>query len=236
MPAQVYDDPMPSDGTQPPAPVRVLLVEDDALLRASLARALEHDSLVLVGAASSAREAAAVAEKHFLDVLVTDLELGRGPNGVVLAHALRRQQPDLGVIVLTSYADPRLVGTKMAQLPTGAEYITKQSVTDLDMLRRAVMRVAMRGGRSHGDAPTVARAMGLTDAQVETMRLIAEGLSNAEIARRRVVTEKSVEVMVSRLRRQLEIDNDGSRNTRVEIARAYFALAGADAPDPARTA
>jgi DNA-binding NarL/FixJ family response regulator len=222
--------------TQPPAPLRVLLVEDDALLRASLAQALDMGTMSLVGAASSAREAAAMANERSLDVLVTDLELGRGPNGVVLAHALRRKQPDLGVVVLTSYADPRLVGTKMAQLPCGAEYITKQSVDDLDVLRRAVMRVAMRGGRPQGDEQAVIKAMGLTDSHIETMRLIAEGLSNAEIARRRVVTEKAVEVTVSRLRRQLGIEHDPSRNTRVEIARAYFTLAGADAPDPTRTA
>ena len=227
---------MPNDGTPPPTPLQVLLVEDDVLLRTSLAQALHRDHLALVGATSSAREAAAIADQRYLDVLVTDLELGNGPNGVVLAHALRRRQPDLGVVVLTSYADPRLVGTKMAQLPSGAEYITKQSVNDLDVLRRAVLRVAMRGSRAQGDEPVVANAMGLTDAQVETMRLIAEGLSNAEIARRRVVTEKSVEVAVSRLRRQLGIPHDPSRNMRVEIARAYFALAGADAPDPARTA
>lgn len=227
---------MPGPASTPIVRLRVLLVEDDGLLRASLARALDGEGLTLVGAAASAAEAAAIAAENHLDVLVTDLELGAGPSGVVLAHALRRHQPDLGVVVLTSYADPRLVGTKVAQLPSGAEYVLKQSVDDLDVLRRAVTRVALRGSHPLPGGPGVDRARGLTDAQVETMRLIAEGLSNAEIARRRVVTEKAVEVAVSRILRQLGIEADRTRNARVEIARAYFEMSGADAPDASRTA
>jgi DNA-binding NarL/FixJ family response regulator len=218
---------MAHDALSPPVAYRVLLVENDALLRQSLAAAFREPWVDVVGAVGSAQEATRIATKQPLDVLLTDLELGRGPNGIVLAHALRRRQPDLGVVVLTSYADPRLIGAKRSQLPDGAEYVLKQ-----DVIRRAVSRAALRGAQSGGgDAPV---GSPLTDAQIEIMRLVAEGLSNAEIARRRFNTEKSVEVSVSRILRQLGIEPDRSRNARVEITRAYFEMSGADAPDASR--
>jgi DNA-binding NarL/FixJ family response regulator len=223
---------MAHDALSPPVAYRVLLVENDALLRQSLAAAFREPWVDVVGAVGSAQEATRFATKQPLDVLLTDLELGRGPNGIVLAHALRRRQPDLGVVVLTSYADPRLIGAKRSQLPDGAEYVLKQEVDDLDVIRRAVSRAALRGAQSGGgDAPV---GSPLTDAQIEIMRLVAEGLSNAEIARRRFNTEKSVEVSVSRILRQLGIEPDRSRNARVEITRAYFEMSGADAPDASR--
>jgi DNA-binding NarL/FixJ family response regulator len=226
---------MPSDPLQPPVAYRVLLVENDALLRESLVAAFREPWIELVGAAGSAREASRIAAEHPIDVLLTDLELGPGPNGLVLAHALRRGQPDLGVVVLTSYADPRLIGAKLSQLPDGAEYLLKQQVRDLDVLRRAIARAALRGSGPARDGEALGDER-LSDALMETMRLVAEGLSNAEIARRRFVTERSVEVTITRIIRRLGLEVDRSRNPRVEVARAYFEMSGADAPDSTRTA
>jgi DNA-binding NarL/FixJ family response regulator len=214
-----------------PAHCRILLVEDEPLLRSALATALDDDTLRVVAAVGDTQAALAVAEP--CDVLVTDLDLGGGPNGIVLAHALRRSHPDLGIVVLTSYEDPRLVGTKLQQLPPGAAYLTKHGVDDLSRLRAEIVSAAQRGSRDadHRELPQAGK--GLTDTQVETMRLVAEGLTNAEIARRRVVTEKSVEVTISRILKALGRD-DGSLNPRVRITRAYYALAGADARSPRR--
>ncbi len=202
-------------------PLRVLLVEDDTLLRASLTSALESHGTRIVRACDAAAPAMAAAKTSAFDVLLTDLNLGDGPTGAVLAHAVRRHRPGVGVVVLTSYADPRLMGTKLAQFPSGTEYVLKESVHDLDVLRATLFRAAMRGAEPFTASPSESR---LTDTQVETMRLVADGLTNAEIARRRFVTEKSVEVTVSRILKQL--DGDRTLNPRVEIARQYFAMAG----------
>lgn len=207
-----------------PTAVRVLVVEDDALLRTSLAGALEGSWCAIVGAVGSAAEAMRIAQSKAIDVLLTDLDLSSGPGGAELAHAVRRIRPDVGVVVLTSYVDPRLMGTKRSQFPLGTEYLTKQSVQELDTLRIAVVRAAVRGAAPTPMAPA---DLALTDTQVEIMRLVAQGLSNAEIASRRVVTEKSVEVAISRTLKQLGVAPDRSRNARVEIARAYYALSGA---------
>ena len=218
-----------------PGTVRILLVEDDPLLRTALSTALAGDWCTIVGVAESAAQAMEIAAETPFDVLLTDLDLGTGPTGAVLAHALRREHPALGIVVLTSYSDPRLVGTKLSQLPPGTDYVMKQSIRDLDVLRTAVVRAAMRG--SDPTVPELADgAQSLTDTQIETMRLIAEGLSNAEIAERRFVTEKSVEVTVSRILKQLGIEADRTRNPRVEIARTYYAMAGSGATASARPA
>ena len=206
--------------------IRVLIVEDDALLRSAIASGLPDDDIVVTAAVATAQEAAAVADP--VDVLLTDLDLGDGPNGIVLAHALRRNRPDLGVLVLTSYQDPRLLGTKLGQLPSGAAYVTKQSVSDLAIVRSEIRRAAERGARD--ERPPVDRAQRLTDTQIETMRLVAEGLTNAEIAQRRFVTEKSVEVTITRILRALGPDDEGARDARVRITRAYYALAGSTPP------
>lgn len=206
-----------------PDAVRVLIVEDDALLCASLAGALQGSWCTVVGAVGSAAEAMRVVQHKPIDVLLTDLDLSGGPGGAELAHAVRRVRPGVGVVVLTSYTDPRLVGTKRSQFPVGTEYLTKQSVKELDTLRIAVVRAAVRGAAPTPVAPV---DLALTDTQIETMRLVAQGLSNAEIASRRFVTEKSVEVAISRTLKQLGVTPDRSRNARVEIARLYYALAG----------
>ena len=70
-------------------------------------------------------------------------------------------------------------------------------------------------------------ASGLTDAQVDTLRLLAAGLSNAEIARARFVTEKSVEQAIARAAKRLGVVATTSVNQRVSLARAYFRLIGA---------
>lgn len=205
--------------------IRALVVEDDSLLRSALASGLADGRIEVVAAVASAQEASTVTAP--LDVVVTDLDLGDGPNGIVLAHAMRRRRPDIGILVLTSYEDPRLVGTKLGQLPPGAAYVTKQSVADLAVLREQIVDAAVRGARDDVPPPSHGHVR-FTDTQIETMRMVAEGLTNADIARRRVVTEKSVEVTITRILRALDT-GDQDLNPRVRITRAYYALAGADA-------
>ena len=208
--------------------VNVLLVEDNALLRSSLGIALAHHGVRLVASCASASEAAEHLFSGTVDALVTDLDLGRGPNGITLAHAARTANPGVGVVLLTAYSDPRLVAGKLLQIPPGTEYVLKGEVDDVTVVCRAIQRAISRasGGFWEGRTSAIAEA-GLTDAQVETMRMVAEGLSNAEIAQRRVVAIKSVEHMVARIAKQLDISADPGRNQRVMITREYYRLIGA---------
>ena len=209
------------------AAVRVLIVEDDALLRSALAGALGSDAIEVIGSCATAAEAMAIARDHAIDALVTDLDLGARPNGIELAHALRRDDPDMAIVMLTSYADPRLVGAGASQMPPGTEYVMKQSVSDLDAIGEAIRRAVART-----TSPVPARdvrggsAVGLTDVQMETLRLVAAGRTNEQIAAERVVTRKSVEVTIARLSRRLGIPAGRSGNQRVLLTRAYYELSG----------
>jgi DNA-binding NarL/FixJ family response regulator len=157
-------------------------------------------------------------------VALLDLDLGEGPTGIDLAHALRRALPSIGIVFLSTYADPRLLGSVPA-LPPDSLYLTKQEVADTSVLADALH--AVQG--TLDDAHSAAREQGLaelTDAQIDVMRLIAAGYSNAEIARRLVIEEASVEKAVMRLIRQLDVRATRAENQRVMIAQAYFAVSG----------
>ena len=206
----------------------VVLVEDNALLRSSLGIALGHHGVHVVASCADVSQAVEHLSGGGVDALVTDLDLGRGPNGIALAHAARTANPEVGVVLLTAYSDPRLVAGKLLQIPPGTEYVLKSDVDDVMVVRRAIDRAIERA--QPGARETAARDMadqGLTDVQIETMRLVAEGLTNAEIAERRVVAVKSVESLVARIAKQLDISTDGGRNQRVMITREYYRLIGA---------
>lgn len=200
--------------------LRVMLVEDDDFTRVTLRAALEKYELQVVADASDAKRAIAKAVETRADVGVFDLDLGPGPTGMDVAHGVRKLMPGLGVVILTSYEDPRLLSASLAQLPTGAAYIVKQSLEDLGFLVEAI--------RGSVDTHLAVRAprVDLTDAQVETLRLLACGLTNSEIARVRVVEVKSVEQTISRTAKRLGIDGEGTLNQRVALARAYYTLVG----------
>jgi two-component system, NarL family, nitrate/nitrite response regulator NarL len=208
--------------------LKVLLVEDNALLRTSLADALGSTELKVVAACATASEAVEELRRGPVDVLVTDLDLGEGPDGISLAHVVRRMLPLAGIVVLTGYRDPRLVAGKLVQVPPGTEYVVKESVGSMDALRGAIDRSLLRAARADAGRGTRSADIGidLTDSQVETMRLVAEGLSNAEIAERRCVTVGAVEVAVSRIARALGIQHDRAHNQRVMITREYYRLTG----------
>lgn len=204
--------------------LRVLLLEDEALLLMMLAATLPDETMTVVGAFEDAKSAVAAAAETPFDVLVTDLDLtaGLGPNGIVVANVIRRAHPEAGIVMLTSYADPRLVGAKLEQVPDRTEYIRKHDVRDIEVLRAVIRRAAYGSLDRLADLP----AVDLTDTQVETMRLVAQGLSNAEIARLRVVSERAVEQTVNRIARSLGCGNDSSVNSRAQIVRAYYELTG----------
>ena len=216
--------------------MRCLLVDDDAFTRTTLASALQAHGVEVVSVADGVAQAIRALATSVssqggaaIQCAVLDLDLGLGPNGIDLAHALRRRDPDLGIVILTSFTDPRLLATSLREVPEGSAYVVKQSLEDMDILLSAIDGVT-RGQVGTAPAPRVA----LSDAQIETLRLLACGLSNAEIARVRVVTEKSVEQAIKRVAVALGIDTSARVNQRVALARAYFSLTGAERHTHAR--
>lgn len=202
--------------------MNVLLVEDNDFTRSTVAASLEAEGCVVVASVPSAREAVTAAVEQSIDCAVIDLHLGTGPTGIDVAHALRKDDPDLGIVILTSYADPRLLSADQRPLPEGAVYVVKNDIHSTAQLRAKVDAACGVGDSAAAGSGRVP----LTDGQVEVLRMVAMGLTNAEIARRRVVTERSVETALSRTVRRLGLEPDEGENSRVLLTQAYFAMIG----------
>lgn len=205
--------------------LRLAVVEDDAFTRMTLVAALKARGLNVAMVAADAAEAALLSKVHSIDAAILDLHLGSGPTGIDVAQAFRRQNPAVGLVFLTSFDDPRLLSTHLPQLPGNSQYLTKSAIGDVDQLVNAVRLAA--SGRGNTSGKMTNHILGkFTDSQIETLRLVAQGLSNAEIARRRFVTERAVEVAVSRVAKALGLEPDATRNQRVHMAKVFFRALG----------
>ena len=205
---------------------RVLLVEDEPFARTMLVTALRALGIDVLAACGSSSEALATARTLPVEVALLDLDLGPGPSGIDVAHALREREPGIGLVFLTSFTDPRIKDPRERALPPGSRYIVKSRLEDGEALR-AVILDARRDPRRSMTAPSTHH--GLTEQQVEVLRLIAAGRSNAEIAAERGVTEKAVERLVQRTLDALAVERT-SGNVRVLAARAYAELSGKPLP------
>jgi DNA-binding NarL/FixJ family response regulator len=205
--------------------LRVLVLEDDPFTRLSVVAALRHFGFDVVAEEAEPGKALERALTVKPEVAMLDLHLGEGANGLDVARELRRMNPKIGIVLLTSFEDPRLLGPSVPSLPSGTVYLTKRSVQNLTLLKAAVLE-ASANAKDNSEAEHLSPFGELSDTQVETLRLVAQGLSNSEIAKRRFVQEKSVELTISRVAKSLGITQSSSANQRVHIARVYFRSVG----------
>jgi len=204
--------------------VRVMLVEDDSFTRTTMKAALQLQGVEIVHDTASVASAMQVASSIKPDAAVLDLDLGKGPNGIDLALGLRRILPKIGIVLLTGFYDPRFLDPKIANLPAGSRYLVKRDIHEIEKLHEEILLSISNTSKS---TPILTNqfSQAIPDAQLETLRLIALGLSNSEIAKSRAVSEKSVEQAISRLINHFGIE-DSQINKRVELSRLYFQLTG----------
>lgn len=208
------------------ASTRVLVVDDHPFALATLTAALAGRGIDVRGA-TSAREALSVAIESRPNVAMLDLDLGPGPTGIDLAHALRKEFPAIGVGILTSFRDPRLAGVGVPALPLGSLYLCKADVSDIDVVVKAIellehAPLTRRAPLHMASGPTIA----LTDTQVEVLLLVGEGITTAEIAERRGVSTGAIEQTLTRICERLEIPRSSARNQRVQLVQALHRLRG----------
>ena len=206
---------------------RIILIEDDSFTRATMKAALQLQGLDVIHDTATPSSALRIAANAKPDAAVIDLDLGIGPTGIDVALGLRRIVPTIGIVLLTGFSDPRLLNSKIAQLPSGSRYLVKSDVREIEILYREVL-LSISISKSIGNSElkgSIPLPVKLPDAQIETLRLLAQGNSNSEIARTRGVSEKSVEQAISRLVSYFKI-TEVTSNKRVELARIYFKMSG----------
>jgi DNA-binding NarL/FixJ family response regulator len=216
---------------------RVLVINDDAFELAALSAALRLHTINVIGEAKNL----AVAENLFRslqpEVLVIDIQFD-GQEAITLLKKLRKLNPSLGIVLTTACPDLRLLGISIKDVPAGTQLILKKSISSLEVIaetirtaveiaesKKPVLWVDSHGSLHENAFASVLSAM--TDTQIETLRLVATGLSNAEIGRVRFVSEKSVEQIVARIAGHFTIAPDRTRNLRVLIAGQYYKWIGA---------
>ncbi len=195
----------------PHGPIRVAFVDDHSIVRRSLSAYLAaQPGIVVVGEASSGEQALAEAASWNADVIVMDVLMPGGIDGIETTRRLKRALPQVQVIVLSGYADDaRVIGALRAGAIT---YVEKDS--EPEQLLEAVRGAAQ--GRSVLDpklmqrvaqAQTMRHSDVLTEREGDVLKLLAEGLTNAEIAARLVVSEETVKTHVANILRKLGLSH-----------------------------
>jgi len=156
--------------------------------------------------------------------MVIDIELGPGPDGFDLAAALMAESPELAVVFLTNLPDPRVAGKSTKHIPKNAAYLRKSNLVDASELV-AALNVVLKSEDSSAfrhDLDSHRPLAELSAKQLEVLKLIAEGLSNQQIADARQTSVRAVEGMVSRIFEALGIDVQDAGNSRVDAVKKYF--------------
>jgi DNA-binding NarL/FixJ family response regulator len=199
---------------------RLILVEDDPFTRATLGDALALHGFDIRARVGTAFDAIEAQQTHNPQVALLDLDLGVGASGIDVAIALRKNNPKIGIVFLTTYKDPRLINSNIPNLPAGAIFLNKLEMNStakiaLQISLAIIKPLAKRSLRS-GPLSSMSKL------QIEILKDIAAGLSTAEIARTRGVSEQAIDKSINRISKNLGIPKSADTNLRVQIVRAYF--------------
>jgi DNA-binding NarL/FixJ family response regulator len=217
-------------------PIRVVLAEDQYLVREGLRRVLEtQEGIEIVSVCGDLDSLLRTVAAERPDVVVTDIRMppGNTDEGIQAAAQLRETHPDVGVVVLSQYATP---GYMLALLEGGSErrgYLLKERVKDLEQLVAAIQAVA--DGGSIFDPKVVETLVAenarseesplneLTPRERDVLREMAEGKNNAAIASALVLTERSVEKVIHSIFLKFGLTWEPAVHKRVKAVVLYLA-------------
>jgi DNA-binding NarL/FixJ family response regulator len=211
--------------------VHVVIAEDQALLRAGLARLFEDAGHEVVAAVENADSLCAAVGEHELDLAVVDVRMPPSftNEGIVAARWIRDTHPGIGVLVLSQHVEAAGAVSLVSQ--GGFGYLLKDRVLNVGEFLDAAERVA-RGG-SALDPAVVASLVGgehdglgeLTEREREVLSLMAEGLTNSAIAARLFLAERTVESHVRAVLMKLDLPEADGAHRRVLAVIAYLRAA-----------
>lgn len=210
--------------------LRVLVAEDQALLRQGLVRLLEDMGFTVVAEAADAVELLTLVRQHRPDVLVVDVQMPPDltDDGLRAALVIREELPEVGILVLSQYLEEHYALTLIGDDARGVGYLLKDRVEDMQAFGEAIRRVA--AGGSALDPEVVSRMVGrrrrdsrlddLTKREREVLALMAEGKSNPGIGAALGVTSAAVEKHVTGIFTKLGIGHEQTEHRRVQAVLA----------------
>ena len=219
--------------------MRVVIVEDHALLREGMVALLQESEIEVVAQADDGPGLLRIVEGHKPDLAICDVRLPPTftDEGIRAALEARRRHPELAVLVLSQYVEPAYSGELLAAGQSGVGYLLKERVSEVRTFVDAVRRVAEGGTaldrevvtslvreRTRSTAETPLET--LTPRERETLELIAQGRTNAAVARELVVTLGAVEKHVSNIFAKLGLPTTDDDHRRVLAVLAYLRATG----------
>ena len=211
--------------------LRVIVGEDDVLMREGIVRLLAEASLDVVAQAGDADDLLGKTLAYRPDIVVVDVQMPprREDDGLIAAMELRRRQPALGVLVLSQFNEESYALDLIGDSPEGVGYLLKESVGDIDTFISAIRRVA--SGGTALDAAVVRRMLGrdrhddplrtLTARERAVLAAMAEGKSNIGVAAALAISEAAVEKHVTAIFRKLNIGVESTEHRRVQAVLTY---------------
>ena len=212
-------------------PVRVVIGEDDVLMREGIVRLLTEAGYEVVAQAGDAPDLLRKALAHRPDVAVVDVRMppGRQDDGLRAALELRTRRPEIGVLVLSQYYDESYALDLIGDSAEGVGYLLKERVGDVKAFTQAVGRVAAGGsaldpevvGRMLGRRPSKSPLDRLSPRERDVLAALAEGKSNRGIAEALSVTDAAIEKHVRSIFNKLGLAPEPTEHRRVLAALTY---------------
>ena len=212
--------------------MRVIVADDVMLMRAGIARLLGDAGVEIVGEAADAAQLLRQVAGSQPDVAIVDIRMPptQTDEGLVAAREIRTRHPAVGVLVLSQFLSPSYGVQLLEDHPERTGYLLKERVSDLAVLVDALQRIA--DGECVLDPTIVSRIVArsrrqaplaeLTDREREVLALMAEGRSNAAIAERLVVSQRTVEAHVRQILGKLDLHESSDDHRRVLAVLAYL--------------
>jgi DNA-binding NarL/FixJ family response regulator len=212
--------------------MRVVVAEDVMITREGLVRLLQEAGVDVVAETQDGDELLRKVGATRPDAAIVDIRMPptHTDEGLIAAKAIRSKHPDVAVLILSNYIEPRYAMQLLQDHPERVGYLLKDRVFDVAILIDALRRLAE--GESVVDPTIVARLVGrrrqasaldeLTGREREVLELLAEGLSNRAIAERLVVAERTVEAHVKQIFQKLDLAASPDSHRRVLAVLAYL--------------